>query len=551
MEEKIKKEDLFEKSDVLNAYITDALSIYSGLRKTELTGVDGFKYAARKKEDHTRIDENDFSTFFNQILVVDYLQKHNINIFSLSDEEKKNLQAEISEKIFDSVLSDDKTQVIVKSDGVTKDNIDYEFVLNTFNYDEIVAFEKFYDMAKKANVPYFISINADFSVSFNDSITIGCSKENLEQTLAVLNEFVDKNVDILLKPMKFVKNVGNMVGFREVSHENLDIYTEVYNSLIKAIDDTLATYGQVPENDLDRYKKLDAFSLNDAKTMLIENLKRNLMNSKLDLEHYGSFKKSEPVVQVEETIIKVPKPAVAFEETKDNTPVEPQVETPEVKSNMLNEEIQTPETAVFEETKSVTPVEPQVETPIFNVENEQNEVDSTDKALDDFLNTLMPNDDEVKNENNQSITDKTSTMPSQDVDISTPESETSSLTSDEIDALLDEGVKKDNDQHEFEERAQKYQPIVSETSFLNTKLIYNSEQITLLDYLDRIDVLNKIPLDATISTENGKKSGEEFIRECVIPYALNKTDNDLDSIMTAYGAKIVKEKTSILSRLFK
>ena len=161
MEQKITKEELFRESDALNAYITDALSIYSGLRKTELTGVNGFKYAARKKEDHTKIDENDFSTFFNQILVVDYLQKHNINIFAMTDEEKRNLQVDISEKISSSILSDDKTQVIVKSDDVTKDNIDYEFVLNTFNYDEIVAFEKFYDMAKKANIPYYISINSD------------------------------------------------------------------------------------------------------------------------------------------------------------------------------------------------------------------------------------------------------------------------------------------------------------------------------------------------------------------------------------------------------
>ncbi len=68
----------------------------------------------------------------------------------MSDEEKRNLQVDISEKISSSILSDDKTQVIVKSDDVTKDNIDYEFVLNTFNYDEIVAFEKFYDMAKKS-----------------------------------------------------------------------------------------------------------------------------------------------------------------------------------------------------------------------------------------------------------------------------------------------------------------------------------------------------------------------------------------------------------------
>lgn len=549
MEQKITKEELFGKSDALNAYITDALSTYSGLRKTELTGVNGFKYAARKKEDHTKIDENDFSTFFNQILVVDYLQKHNINIFAMSDEEKRNLQVDISEKISSSILSDDKTQVIVKSDDVTKDNIDYEFVLNTFNYDEIVAFEKFYDMAKKANIPYYISINSDFSFSFNDSIIIGCSKDNLEQTLEVLNEFVLKNADILLKPMKFVKNIGNVVGFREVSHENLSVYTEVYNALIKAIDDTLATYGQVPENDLDRYKKLDAFSLNDAKAMLIENLKQNLINSKLDLEHYGSFKKSEPVVQMDETVIRVPKPTVAFEETKDVDSVESTVEVPEVDSSVLANETEIPKVAFNETDADALVQEPQDSTNA--VENENKEVDSTDKAIDDFLNSMMPNDAELKQENNKSIENDSSSVTSQADSTIAPESEPSSLTNEELDAILDNAAEIEQQKREFNERTKKYQSIVSESNLLNTKLIYNGEEISLLDYLDKIDVLNKIPVDATISTENGKKSGEEFIRECVIPYALNKTDNDLDSIMSAYGAKIVKEKTGILSRLFR
>ncbi len=549
MEQKITKEELFRESDALNAYITDALSIYSGLRKTELTGVNGFKYAARKKEDHTKIDENDFSTFFNQILVVDYLQKHNINIFAMTDEEKRNLQVDISEKISSSILSDDKTQVIVKSDDVTKDNIDYEFVLNTFNYDEIVAFEKFYDMAKKANIPYYISINSDFSFSFNDSIIIGCSKDNLEQTLDVLNEFVLKNADILLKPMKFVKNIGNVVGFREVSHENLSVYTEVYNALIKAIDDTLATYGQVPENDLDRYKKLDAFSLNDAKAMLIENLKQNLINSKLDLEHYGSFKKSEPVVQMDETVIRVPKPTVAFEETKDVDSVESTVEVPEVDSSVLTNETEIPKVTFNETNADVLAQEPQDS--IKPVESENKEVDSTDKAIDDFLNSMMPNGAELKQESNQSIENNSSSITSQADSTITPESEPSSLTNEELDAILDNASEIEQQKREFNERAKKYQSIVSESNFLNTKLIYNGEEISLLDYLDKIDVLNKIPVDATISTENGKKSGEEFIRECVIPYALNKTDNDLDSIMSAYGAKIVKEKTGILSRLFR
>lgn len=549
MEQKITKEELFRESDALNAYITDALSIYSGLRKTELTGVNGFKYAARKKEDHTKIDENDFSTFFNQILVVDYLQKHNINIFAMSDEEKRNLQVDISEKISSSILSDDKTQVIVKSDDVTKDNIDYEFVLNTFNYDEIVAFEKFYDMAKKANIPYYISINSDFSFSFNDSIIIGCSKDNLEQTLDVLNEFVLKNADILLKPMKFVKNIGNVVGFREVSHENLSVYTEVYNALIKAIDDTLATYGQVPENDLDRYKKLDAFSLNDAKAMLIENLKQNLINSKLDLEHYGSFKKSEPVVQMDETVIRVPKPTVAFEETKDVDSVESTVEVPEVDSSVLTNETEIPKVTFNETTADVLAQEPQGS--IKPVESENKEVDSTDKAIDDFLNSMMPDGAELKQESNQSIESDSSSITSQNDTTVTPESEPSSLTNEELDAILDNAAEIEQQKRESNERAKKYQSIVSELNLLNTKLIYNGEEISLLDYLDKIDVLNKIPVDATISTENGKKSGEEFIRECVIPYALNKTDNDLDSIMSAYGAKIVKEKTGILSRLFR
>lgn len=549
MEQKITKEELFGKSDALNTYITDALSTYSGLRKTELTGVNGFKYAARKKEDHTKIDENDFSTFFNQILVVDYLQKHNINIFAMSDEEKRNLQVDISEKISSSILSDDKTQVIVKSDDVTKDNIDYEFVLNTFNYDEIVAFEKFYDMAKKANIPYYISINSDFSVSFNDSIIIGCSKDNLEQTLEVLDEFVLKNADILLKPMKFVKNIGNVVGFREVSHENLSVYTEVYNALIKAIDDTLATYGQVPENDLDRYKKLDAFSLNDAKAMLIENLKQNLINSKLDLEHYGSFKKSEPVVQMDETVIKVPKPTVAFEETKNVDSAESTVEIPEVDSSVLANETEIPKVAFNETNADALVQEPQDSTNA--VENENKEMDSTDKAIDDFLNSMMPNDAELKQENNKSIENDSSSVTSQADSTIAPESEPSSLTNEELDAILDNAAEIEQQKREFNERTKKYQSIVSESNLLNTKLIYNGEEISLLDYLDKIDVLNKIPVDATISTENGKKSGEEFIRECVIPYALNKTDNDLDSIMSAYGAKIVKEKTGILSRLFR
>lgn len=549
MEQKITKEELFGKSDALNAYITDALSTYSGLRKTELTGVNGFKYAARKKEDHTKIDETDFSTFFNQILVVDYLQKHNINIFAMSDEEKRNLQVDISEKISSSILSDDKTQVIVKSDDVTKDNIDYEFVLNTFNYDEIVAFEKFYDMAKKANIPYYISINSDFSFSFNDSIIIGCSKDNLEQTLEVLNEFVLKNADILLKPMKFVKNIGNVVGFREVSHENLSVYTEVYNALIKAIDDTLATYGQVPENDLDRYKKLDAFSLNDAKAMLIENLKQNLINSKLDLEHYGSFKKSEPVVQMDETVIKVPKPTVAFEETKNVDSAESTVEIPEVDSSVLANETEIPKVAFNETDADALVQEPQDSTNA--VENENKEMDSTDKAIDDFLNSMMPNDAELKQENNKSIENDSSSVTSQADSTIAPESEPSSLTNEELDAILDNAAEIEQQKREFNERTKKYQSIVSESNLLNTKLIYNGEEISLLDYLDKIDVLNKIPVDATISTENGKKSGEEFIRECVIPYALNKTDNDLDSIMSAYGAKIVKEKTGILSRLFR
>ena len=549
MEQKITKEELFGKSDALNTYITDALSTYSGLRKTELTGVNGFKYAARKKEDHTKIDENDFSTFFNQILVVDYLQKHNINIFAMSDEEKRNLQVDISEKISSSILSDDKTQVIVKSDDVTKDNIDYEFVLNTFNYDEIVAFEKFYDMAKKANIPYYISINSDFSVSFNDSIIIGCSKDNLEQTLEVLDEFVLKNADILLKPMKFVKNIGNVVGFREASHENISVYTEVYNALIKAIDDTLATYGQVPENDLDRYKKLDAFSLNDAKAMLIENLKQNLINSKLDLEHYGSFKKSEPVVQMDETVIRVPKPTVALEETKNVDSVESTVEIPEVDSSVLTNETEIPKVAFNETNADALVQEPQDSTNA--VENENKEMDSTDKAIDDFLNSMMPNDAELKQENNKSIENDSSSVTSQADSTIAPESEPSSLTNEELDAILDNAAEIEQQKREFNERTKKYQSIVSESNLLNTKLIYNGEEISLLDYLDKIDVLNKIPVDATISTENGKKSGEEFIRECVIPYALNKTDNDLDSIMSAYGAKIVKEKTGILSRLFR
>ncbi len=520
MEEKITKEKLFEKSDALNNYITDALSIYSGLRKTELTGVEGFKYAARKKDDPTQINEKSFSAFFNKILVIHYLQKNNINIFSMSDEERKKFQAEISEKIFNSIISEDRKQIVLKSDELSKDSIDYEFVVNTFKYLEINAFEGLYNLAQKANIPYYMAISSDFSVSFNDTITIGCSKEYLDQTLAVLNEFVAKSSDVLLAPMRFVKPIDNVVGFREVSHENTDVYNEVYNSLIKAIDDTLAAYGQVPENDLDRYKKLDAFSLNDAKAMLIENLKHNLMNSRLDLEHYGSLKKFEPEVQLDETVIRVAKPTVAFEETKDVTSVEPVIE------------------------------EPQIETPKLNEENSSSELDSTEKALDDFLNSILPNNSTEEPKNSVSPEEIENPVSSSQNDENASVSESTDLTHEEIDALLDE-MQLEEEKKNFETRSKKYQAFVNDINILNTKIYYEGVQMSLLNYLDDIDILNKIPVDATITTANGKKTGEEFIRDCVIPYALNKPDNDLDSIMTAYGAKIVKEKPSILARLFK
>ena len=694
MEKKIVKEELFSKANAENKYINDTFSVYLALRKTYLKGLDGFISIAREKNDDTQINENDLKSFFNVILVMDYLKNNRINIFSLSEEERKNLQVTISNDVFNSLLSEDKKSIIDKK-GIEDENTDYEFLLNVENKNLILALESLHKLFDSANIPYYIKIDADMSSSYKDSITVRSSKEDLDKTIEVINSFIEKNGEMLLTPIPFSKSIGGVVGFRGVSHGDENIYSVAYNVLIKAIDDTLAYHNIYPIDDVDRYQKMDAFSLDDAKVMLIDNFKKNLENSNLDLTNYGFFK--EQSLDKEETVIKVEKPVITFEEkleeeiptidvNKENQETDTLEDIP-LYSSSINEEkevnlssITTPEpekvqtveeTPLFEdvplmdEEKETSIPQPQEapiveETPVnkevqidtlediplysssINEEKDVNassvitpepeKVQSIEEAplfedvplMDEEKKVSIPQPQEAPlveetPVNKEMQTDTLEDIPlysssikeEKDVNPSsviTPEpekvqtveetplfSETPSieatpvandnlttseidkntdekplfqedvkfpnipedvasneLTSDEMNSLLDDAKEREMNQNVNYERAKKYQRIASNLAFLNSTLSYNGEQITLLDYLDKVDVLSKIPLDATIEEETGRKmTGEEFIRECVIPYAMNEPVNDLNTIMSVYGAKVMKEKTGFFAKLFK
>ena len=634
METIIKKDDLLERVDAVNKYVADAFSVYSQISKTNLTGVEGFKYAVKKKEDSTEVNDHDFQLFFNKILVMDYLRKKHIDIRTLSKEEKEELQSHLSSDISDAILCNNGKNIVVKGEGVTDASLDYEFILNVNNSNLFGALSNLYNEADRTNLPYYLMINADFIDSFNDSITLKCSSANLDATLDVLNKFISENYSILLKPIRFSRSLHDVVGFREAAHTNIDVYHEVYDSLMSAIDATLASYGIYPTDDKDRYSKLSVFSTDDAKNKLIENFKTNLMNSSLDMVDYGFYK------QKEDTVIKVEQPTVTFENNLTNE--QNLVSSPNIESDTpaLQEQTATSsfeDDSWFEDLLNNKPTEPeksdatitseetrdtQVTLPAENVENENRleeprndqssispvsitgevpetplfETPKLDKINSLDENLAVPSNIEPKNDSGdiQKSQDDAELFPSpvvsEDVPLfkesspvtlgndgldqekfnalleeihneessqpDEPDAEKAdideSLSQEEISSMLAESESEDLERQHNLERAKKYQAVASNLNFLiDTKLMSNGVQMSLLDYLDKIDVLNKIPLDSVVLTGTGKMSGEEFIRECVIRYAVNETDNDLDSIMAAYGAKIEKEKAGIFSKIFK
>lgn len=129
------------------------------------------------------------------------------------------------------------------------------------------------------------------------------------------------------------------------------------------------------------------------------------------------------------------------------------------------------------------------------------------------------------------------------------------LTTDEINSILAESNKTHFEEVPRIDRAMKYEKYVDEISSLNKKMIGpNETETTLLDYLESEDVLNRIPDEAIITLEEGQTmTGEEFIRNKIVPYALEVGNSNIDMIMNAYGAKIKnqQEKVGFLSKIFK
>lgn len=128
------------------------------------------------------------------------------------------------------------------------------------------------------------------------------------------------------------------------------------------------------------------------------------------------------------------------------------------------------------------------------------------------------------------------------------------LSDEEINSIIDNSATYEgNNPSERIERAYPYRDLVDNISKLNTKILVDGKEITLLDYLDEVHILDRIPLNSTVVDREGiRMTGEEFLRNRVIPYALEVPNSTLDGIIDAYGAKIQtkSEKASFLGKIF-
>ena len=111
-----------------------------------------------------------------------------------------------------------------------------------------------------------------------------------------------------------------------------------------------------------------------------------------------------------------------------------------------------------------------------------------------------------------------------------------------------------NNEPERIDVALKYKDVFPTLDTLNQKITYDGREMTILDYLEMNDVLNKIALDKMyVDYEGVKLLGSEFIRERIVPYAKEVENTSVDEIISIYGLKEVKkkEKGSFLGKFFK
>lgn len=495
--EKFNREELVKEDKDINTYIDAALKTYAVMDFNKNEGLKEFNRVVTKSDEVSQINEADLKSFFNLRLAMEYIVDNNIDITHMNKDERTNVEREISSKILSNLHSGKEGYLVVKSGEVQE--VEHTFVLNVSNESLISLLSNVYSNAKRANVPLVMEINSDIKENHKDSFKVSCANKDLEATINVLNSINGVN---LLPPMNFIKNINNEVGYTNVSRDGKTVIEVVYESLIHALDDVIASVSLEPAtSDLDRFQKIESIKSSDAKNMIVTKFKEYLTNSGLSLNSFGIFENKTIENNMDETVINVKKPEITFEENILND----KNATPEITS----EEI-IPETPAFDVVQDIVPEVPVIQEPGANV-------------IQDVVPETPVAQAELSDEDVQSILNNEETLERDNA-------------SERIDVAL------------------KYKNVFPSIDILNQKITYNGEEMTTLDYLEMNDVLNKIAIDKTyVDLEGVKLLGSEFIRERIVPYAKEVENTSVDEIINIYGLKEFKkkEKGSFLGKLFK
>lgn len=504
--EKFNREELVKEDKDINTYIDAALKTYAVMDFNKNEGLKEFNRVVTKSDEVSQINEADFKNFFNLRLAMEYIVDNNIDITHMNQEERINVEKEISSKILSNLRSGKEGYLVVKSGEVQE--TEHTFVLNVSNESLIGLLSNVYSTAKKAKVPLVMEINSDIKENHKDSLKVSCADKDLDATIDILNSINGVN---LLPPMNFIKNINNEVGYTNVSKDGKTVIEVVYESLVRALDDVIASVSLEPAtSDLDRFQKIESIKSSDAKNMIVTKFREYLTNSGLSLNSFGVFENKTIENNMDETVINVKKPEITFEE------------------NILNDENTVSEIPVFDVAEDIVPEAPVVPEPVVEeVQDIVPEAPVVQEPVAEEVQDVVPEtpvaQDELSDEDVQSILNNEETLERDNA-------------SERIDVAL------------------KYKNVFPSIDILNQKITYNGEEMTTLDYLEMNDVLNKIAIDKTyVDLEGVKLLGSEFIRERIVPYAKEVENTSVDEIINIYGLKEFKkkEKGSFLGKLFK
>lgn len=549
--EKFNREELVKEDKDINTYIDAALKTYAVMDFNKNEGLKEFNRVVTKSDEVSQINEADFKNFFNLRLAMEYIVDNNIDITHMNQEERINVEKEISSKILSNLRSGKEGYLVVKSGEVQE--AEHTFVLNVLNESLIGLLSNVYSTAKKAKVPLVMEINSDIKENHKDSLKVSCADKDLDATIDILNSINGVN---LLPPMNFIKNINNEVGYTNVSKDGKTVIEVVYESLVRALDDVIASVSLEPAtSDLDRFQKIESIKSSDAKNMIVTKFREYLTNSGLSLNSFGVFENKTIENNMDETVINVKKPEITFEENILND----ENATPEITS----EEI-IPETPAFDVAEDIVPEAPVAQEPVVEeVQDIVPEVPVAQEPVVEEVQDVIPEAPVAQEPVADVVQDIVPEAPVvqepvvEEVQDIVPEEPAvqEELSDEDVQSILsNEETLERNNEPERIDVALKYKNVFPSIDVLNQKITYNGEEMTILDYLEMNDVLNKIAIDKTyVDLEGVKLLGSEFIRERIVPYAKEVENTSVDEIINIYGLKEFKkkEKGHFLGKFFK